>query len=83
VVNSYPQRSNKESRIYSNRAKVNRNIVFPEDWATRWPEFYAAVTRFKKKFKANKTDDAPDTLTMIVEKSEEGFRIEDIEIDND
>lgn len=83
VVNSYPQRSNKESRIYSNRAKVNRNIVFPEDWATRWPEFYASVTRFKKKFKANKTDDAPDTLTMIIEKSEDGFRIEDIEIDND
>lgn len=83
VVNSYPQRSNKESRIYSNRAKVNRNIVFPEDWGTRWPEFYAAVTRFKKKFKANKTDDAADCLTMVQERSEEGFRIEDIEIDND
>jgi len=83
VVNSYPQRSNKESRIYSNRAKVNRDIVFPDDWATRWPEFYAHVTRFKKKFKANKTDDGVDCITMVIERSEEGFRVEDIEIDND
>lgn len=83
VVNSYPQRSNKESRIYSNRAKVNRDIVFPDDWATRWPEFYAHVTRFKKKFKANKTDDGVDCITMVIERSDEGFRVEDIEIDND
>ena len=80
VINSFPQRSNKESRIYTRRAQVNRDIVFPHDWATRWPEFYNALTRFKKKFKANKTDDIPDTLTGIVEKATEGFSVEDIEI---
>lgn len=83
VINSFPQRSNKESRIYTRRAQVNRDIVFPQDWATRWPEFYSAVTRFKKKFKANKHDDCADTLTGIVEKASEGFSVEDIMVYDD
>ena len=83
VINSFPQRSNKESRIYTRRAQVNRDIVFPKDWATRWPEFYSAITRFKKKFKANKHDDCADTLTGIVEKASEGFSVEDIMVYDD
>lgn len=63
----FHQSGNKESRIYSNSASVNRMIVFPDDWHIRWPEFYKAVTKYKKEFSANKFDDAADTLTGIVE----------------
>lgn len=63
----FHQGANKEARIYSNSASVTNTIVFPSDWSVRWPEFYKAVTKYKKEFKANKFDDAPDTLTGIVE----------------
>lgn len=82
-INSFHQSGNKESRIFSNRAKVNRDIKFPKGWENDFPEFYNAITRFKKKFKANKHDDCADCLTMVWEKSQEGFRIEDIDIEND
>lgn len=83
VITSFHQSNSKEARIFTNRAKVNKHVKFPADWQTRWPEFYAAMTRFKKNFKANKFDDAPDTVTGCFEKSQEGFRVEDIEIEND
>lgn len=84
VINTFHQSNSKEVRIYSNRAKVNRDLVMPADWATRFPAYYAAMTRFKKKFSANKFDDGPDASTGVIEKSSEyGIREEDIEIDND
>lgn len=67
TIQWFHQSNNKEARIYSNSASVTKNIVFPSDWAVRWPEFYKAVTKYKKEFKANDFDDAPDTLTGIVE----------------
>ncbi|WP_228853259.1 phage terminase large subunit [Aegicerativicinus sediminis] len=67
TIEWFHQGSNKESRIYSNSATVNRRIVFPIDWHIRWPEFYKNVTKYKKQFSLNKLDDAPDTLTGIVE----------------
>ena len=66
-VQWFHQSSNKEARIFSNSATVNNRIVMPKDWFLRWPEFYSDVTKYKKLFKANKFDDAPDTLTGIVE----------------
>ncbi|MEE4248559.1 MAG: phage terminase large subunit, partial [Kangiellaceae bacterium] len=68
TVNWFHQSGNKESRIYSQSANVNRTIVFPSDWHIRWPDFYKDVTKYKKIFSANKFDDAPDTLTGIIEK---------------
>jgi len=65
----FHQSANKESRIFSNSASVNNRIVFPHDWHVRWPEFYTHVTKFKKDF-TSKYDDAPDTMTGIVEKEE-------------
>jgi predicted phage terminase large subunit-like protein len=62
-VQWFHQGSNKEARIFSNSATVNNRIVFPKDWFLRWPKFYSDVTKYKKLFKANKFDDAPDTLT--------------------
>ena len=67
TIDWFHQSGNKESRIYSNSATVNRRIVFPDDWHIRWPFFYNHVTKFKKEFSNNKFDDAPDTLTGIVE----------------
>ena len=67
-VEWFHQSSNKEARIFSNSATVNNLVVFPRDWFLRWPKFFNDVSKYKKLFKANKHDDAPDTLTGIVEK---------------
>ncbi len=71
AINTFHQSANKESRIISNAATVMQKIVFPEDWHIRWSEFYSHTTRFKRNFKANKHDDAPDVLTGIIEKGQE------------
>ena len=63
----FHQSNNKEARIFSNSASVNSRIVFPSDWHIRWGDFYKDVTKYKKEFKANKFDDAPDVLTGIIE----------------
>lgn len=67
AINWFHQSGNKESRIISNAATVMQTIVFPDDWHLKWPKFYDDVTMFKRKFKANEHDDAPDVLTGIVE----------------
>ena len=69
TVNWFHQSQNKESRILTNSSLVNKHIIFPFDWATRWPEFNDHLTYYKKKFSANKHDDGPDVLTGIVERS--------------
>ncbi len=69
-VKSFHQSQNKESRIITNSNLVNQHIVFPADWSIRWPEFYNDLTFFKKVFKANKQDGAPDVLTGIIEKNQ-------------
>ena len=66
-INWFHQSSNKESRIISNAATVKQKIVFPDDWHLRWPEFYIHVVKFKRHFKSNEHDDAPDCLTGITE----------------
>ncbi len=81
-VNLFYQSLNKEARIYSNSARVNNEIVFPEGWEIRWSVFYNHITRFKKKLSANKNDDGPDVLTGIIEKKE-GFDELDIIIESD
>ncbi|HQZ51260.1 MAG TPA: phage terminase large subunit [Chitinophagaceae bacterium] len=83
VINQKYQTSNKEARIFSNRAKVNRDILFPVGWEHSFDKFHSHLTKFKKFFKANKTDETADVLTSIIERKDDGFRVEDIEIDND
>lgn len=78
TVNWYHQSKNKESRIFTNSAKVNKMILFPEGWQSKWPEFYNHVRGYKKNFKANKHDDAADVLTSMVEQQSGGI-VEDIE----
>ncbi len=77
------QGDNKEARIYSNSASVNNEIVFPDDWHIRWPIFYKHVTKYKKVFKANEFDDAPDVLTGIVETEENSETVHEIEVNAD
>jgi len=72
-IDWFHQSKNKESRIYSNSASVNSRVVFPERWSIDYAEFYDHLTRFKKMFKANKQDGAPDVLTMIIEEETSNF----------
>jgi predicted phage terminase large subunit-like protein len=67
------QSANKQVRIFSNSATVNRMILFPVGWNKKYPEFYKHLTKYKIKFSANKHDDAPDTLTAIIEGSSNDF----------
>lgn len=64
----FHQRGNKESRIISNAAEVNKSIVFPFGWESRFPKLYEHLTKFLRYFKANTHDDAADCLTGIYEK---------------
>lgn len=65
-VNWFHQGQNKEVRIFTNSAKVNMLVHFPVGWKERWPKFHKHLTSYSAKGK-NKHDDAPDTLTGMVE----------------
>lgn len=75
----FHQSANKESRILSNSAWVENNVYYPSDWATRWPEFYLAMTTYQREGK-NKHDDAPDSITGIAETINSGNQIEAVDI---
>lgn len=62
----FHQSANKNSRILSNSALVENNVLFPSNWKILWPEFYEAMTTYQREGK-NINDDAPDTVTGIVE----------------
>jgi predicted phage terminase large subunit-like protein len=67
TIKPFYQGNNKESRIISQSAEVQRKILFPINWTTRWPEFAKDILRFKRNFKANTHDDAEDALTGVLE----------------
>lgn len=62
----YQQTANKQTRIFTESAKVQNLIYYPKDWHIRWPAFYNAVKSYRKEGR-NLHDDAPDTLTAIIE----------------
>jgi len=68
-IEPFHQSQNKESRIISNSSNLTKNISFPADWIQRWPGFAKDLLQFKKNFRANLRDDAPDALTGVWEKS--------------
>lgn len=68
AVDWFHQSKNKEARIFSRSATVNSTILFPSNWHIQFPEFYEHVTHYKKIFKSNAHDDAPDTMTGIIER---------------
>lgn len=69
-VKWYHQSKNKEARILTNSANVRQNVYFPRGWEKRWPKLSNDLLSFKRIFKANSHDDAPDCLTGLYEKWE-------------
>ena len=67
-VKWFHQSKNKIARILTQSSTVQKYVLFPEGWADKWPAFYDAVINYQKEGK-NKHDDAPDTLTGLVEKT--------------
>lgn len=67
-VSLFHQGANKESRIITNAARVNEQIVMPFDWERRFPQLYQKATHYLAVFKANAHDDVPDVLTGIYER---------------
>lgn len=65
-VNWFHQTQNKQARILTHAPEVMRRVAFPSDWEERWPEFYKDVTTYQRTGK-NAHDDAPDSLTGLVE----------------
>lgn len=59
---------NKIARILSNATGIMQNVFMPEDWSTRFPEYYKAMTTYQREGK-NKHDDAPDCTTGVYENS--------------
>ena len=68
VTFPFYQGANKESRIVSNAAIVNTQIIMPFGWETRFPKIYEHLTHFLRDFTANAHDDIEDCLTGVVEK---------------
>lgn len=64
---TFHQSQNKEARILSNAYSVNKFIIMPHDWKSRWSDFARDIISFKRTVKKNRFDDAPDVLTGIVE----------------
>lgn len=66
AIKWFHQSQNKTARILSNSTGVMNNVLFPQNWQDRWPEFAADLTKYQKEGK-NAHDDAPDALTGVYE----------------
>ena len=73
-VEWFHQSANKEARILSHSATVLHTVRMPRGWNQRWPELYAHLTTYRRKFRANRWHDAADVLTGIVEREAAGGR---------
>lgn len=68
VIKWFTQSENKKSRIFTLSSNVMSDILFPEGWEHRWPQFYSALTSYRKdNKKKSQHDDAPDALTGVYE----------------
>lgn len=65
-VKWFHQSKNKMARILVNSNNVMEDVLMPEDWAERWPEFAKDILKFQAKGK-NKHDDCADGITGVVE----------------
>lgn len=68
VTEPFYQGANKESRIITNSAMVNAQIIMPIGWEQRFPKIHEHLTGFLRDFPANTHDDPEDGLTGIYEK---------------
>lgn len=67
VVSDKPQTANKEARILSSSAWVQKHVFLPFNWIRQYPDFAKQVLAYQKKGK-NAHDDAVDVLAAIYEK---------------
>lgn len=68
VTEPFYQGANKESRIITNSAMVNAQIIMPIGWEQRFSKIHEHLTGFLRDFPANAHDDPEDGLTGIYEK---------------
>ena len=55
-VNWFCQTENKQVRIFTKSSDVNNMTFFPVGWEKKWPEFYNAITKYRKE--GGNTNDA-------------------------
>ena len=65
-VKWFHQSKNKMSRILTNASNVMEDVLMPEDWKERWPEFYEHIIHFQAAGN-NEFDDNADALTGVAE----------------
>lgn len=63
----HTQTGNKEQRLFVRSNEVNNIVYFPKGWNRKWPDFYNAITGYRKEGR-NAHDDAPDALTGCYER---------------
>lgn len=64
VITDKHQSANKEARILSSSAWVQRHVFMPQGWISKYPEFAKQLLSYQRKGK-NAHDDAPDVLAGI------------------
>lgn len=65
-VRWFHQSDNKKARILSASVYVMDHVLYPSDWARKWPDYYDDMNKYQKAGK-NIHDDAPDATTGLVE----------------
>ena len=66
MVTWFHQSKPKKVRILTNASNVMDQIIMPEDWERRWPDYAKHMKKYQRKGK-NDHDDAEDATTGIVE----------------
>lgn len=67
-VSWFHNSENKNARILSNSTGVMNNVFYPEDWMTRFPDYYKDTIKYQREGK-NKHDDNADCITGVYENS--------------
>lgn len=62
-----PSVENKRARILSHTSNVCEQVLMPEGWERKWPDFYKHLMAYQRKSKSTEHDDAPDCITGVVE----------------
>lgn len=64
TINTYNQRTNKDSKIFASATWINDRVVFPANWAVRWNEFHSHIINYPANGKT-KYKDGADVLAEI------------------
>lgn len=61
------QSKNKKARILSHASNVCNQVIMPEGWEKKYPDFHSHVMAYQRNSKSTEHDDGPDSLTGVVE----------------